>query len=278
MPNKDCLALASIFVLLSCVNIFAQVEPKVHNLEAPKRWISETVRFFETDALGRIWVVDQKNQIHLYDENGIKKYSFADNRLGQITSIDVSNPLKALIFYGDFGIIRFLDNTLTEVEQIKLQDSGKFFNVAAAALSNDNNIWIYDIQWQRIYKINSTFEILRETNVFNDLGLGGFKPFKMAEKANLLVAGSKENGFVIFDNFGQMKKQISVADLRDFQFEGTKILCLLSNTMMIQALDPPNPFKLPLPQGLNASDVLQIRLTSKRWYLAYADGIDWFAK
>ena len=27
-----------------------------------------------------------------------KKYSFADNRLGQITSIDVSNPLKALIF------------------------------------------------------------------------------------------------------------------------------------------------------------------------------------
>ena len=266
------------FIHFSCVNIFAQVEPNTNNIEDPKRWIRENVRFFETDALGRIWVVDQKNQIHLYDENGIKKYSFADNRLGQITSIDVSNPLKALVFYGDFGIIRFLDNTLTEVEQIKLQDSGKFFNVAAAALSNDNNIWIYDIQWQRIYKINSSFEILRETNVFNDLGLAGFKPFKMAEKANLLVVGSKENGFVIFDNFGQMKKQISVADLRDFQFEGTKILCLLSNTMMIQALDPPNPFKLPLPQGLNAAVVLQVRLTSKRWYLAYADGIDWFAK
>lgn len=269
---------ALLLLLFSCVQVCAQTEPKAASIESQNRWIRETVRFFETDALGRIWVVDQKNQIHLYDENGIKKYSFADNRLGPITSIDVSNPLKALIFYGDFGIIRFLDNTLTEVEQIKLQDSGKFFNVAAAALSNDNNIWIYDIQWQRIHKINSSFEILRETNVFNDLGLAGFKPFKLAEKANLLVAGSKENGFVIFDNFGQMKKPITVNDLRDFQFEGNKILCLLSNSMMIQALDPPNPFKLPLPQGLNAADVQQVRLTSKRWYLAYADGIDWFAK
>ena len=48
------------FIHFSCVNIFAQVEPNTNNIEAPKRWIRENVRFFETDALGRIWVVDQK--------------------------------------------------------------------------------------------------------------------------------------------------------------------------------------------------------------------------
>ncbi len=243
-----------------------------------QRWIRENVRIFETDALGRIWVVDQKNQIHLYDENGNKKYSFADNRLGTITSLDVSNPLKALVFYGDFGIIRFLDNTLTEVDQVKLQDSGKFFNVTAAALSNDNNIWIYDIQWQRIFKISPTLEILKETNVFNDLGLSGFKPFKLAEKANLLVAASKDFGFVVFDNFGQMKNQMLLKEVRDFQFEGTKILCQLPTTLMIQTMEPPNQFKLPLPQGIKASEIQQVRLTSKRWYMAYPDGIDWIAK
>ncbi len=243
-----------------------------------QRWIRENVRIFETDALGRIWVVDQKNQIHLYDENGNKKYSFADNRLGTITSLDVSNPLKALVFYGDFGIIRFLDNTLTEVDQVKLQDSDKFFNVTAAALSNDNNIWIYDIQWQRIFKISPNLEILKETNVFNDLGLSGFKPFKLAEKANLLVAASKDFGFVVFDNFGEMKNQMLLKDVLDFQFEGTKILCQLPTTLMIQTMEPPNQFKLPLPQGIKASEIQQVRLTSKRWYMAYPDGIDWIAK
>lgn len=243
-----------------------------------KYFIEAPVDFFELDGLGRIWVVDKNNQIHVFDQDGNKKYSFTDSRLGKISSIDTSNPLKVMVFYADFGILRFLDITLAEIEQIRLKDSGKFLDVTAAALSNDNHIWIYDEQWQQIFKINSSFEILKESQVFNKLGLADFKPGSLTEKSDLLLAGMPGNGFVLFDNHGQMKKRMVSREMVNHQFEGNKIMVQNTKGLAIQALDPPHQFKLLQPKGLTAEPYKQIRLSKDRWYVAYENGINWVPK
>lgn len=243
-----------------------------------KYFIEAQLAFFELDRLGRIWVADKNNHIHLYDQDGNKNYSFTDNRLGKITSIDTSNPLKVMVFYADNGMLLFLDNTLKEIEHIKLSDSGKFLNVSAAALSNDHQIWIYDWQWKRIFKINASFEILKETKIFHDLGLVDFKPEMLTEKSNVLLAAERNNGFVLFDNLGQFKSRILSRDMINFQFEGNKILVQNKKGMAIQALDPPTQFNLPLPKGLSAEPYQQIRLAKDRWYIAYENGLNWLPK
>ncbi len=243
-----------------------------------KRFIEAPVAFFDLDRLGRICVVDTNNFISLYEQDGNKKYNFADNRLGKITSIDTSHPLKVMVFYADDGILLFLDNTLKEIERIKLQDSGKFLNVSAAALSNDNQIWIYDWQWQRLIKTNTSFEVLQETKVFNDLALADFKPELLTQKSNILLAAERNKGFVLFDDLGQLKTRILSGDMVNFQFEGNKILVQNKKGMAIQALDPPTQFNLPLPKGLSAEPYKQIRLGKDRWYIAYEDGINWLPK
>lgn len=241
-------------------------------------FIQNSVSFFEIDPLGRIWVVDTHNYIHLYDPEGNKKYSFTDSLSGKISSIDVSHPSRALVFYADSAKLLFLGPTLNQVESIHLKESKKYLHVSAAALSDDQQIWIYDEQWQRIFKITSTFDIIKETTPLNDLGLSDFKPVSLSEKANLLLAAMPGQGFVVFDNSGQFKNRIVFPDMINYQFEGNKILVQNTKGVAIQAINPPTPFNLPMPKGLSKEPYKQIRLTKDRWYIAYENGITWLAK
>ena len=267
-----------LFFWLSFSDNLGEVKNLCTENQEKKYFIEAPVAFFELDRMGNICVVDTNNCIYIYDQDGNKKCSFTDNQLGKITSIDTSFPLKVMVFYADSGMLVFLDNTLKEIERIILKDSGKFLNVSAAALSNDNLIWIYDMRWQRIFKINTSFEVFKETKVFSDLGLVDSKPEFLTEKSNVLLAAMRHKGFVLFDTLGQLKTRILSGDMINFQFEGNKILVQNKKGMAIQAFDPPTQFNLPMPKGLSEEPYKQIRLAKDRWYIAYEKGINWLAK
>ena len=57
--------------------------------------------FAEVDNLGRIYVVDDKNRIINYKPDLTEQYRFASAKSGQVTSLDVTNPLKIVAFYND---------------------------------------------------------------------------------------------------------------------------------------------------------------------------------
>ncbi|MBK8698844.1 MAG: hypothetical protein IPN29_04620 [Saprospiraceae bacterium] len=242
------------------------------------RMISIPVRLFEVDKLGNIWVVDQANNLVLYDEHGKKKFVFADNRYGSISSIDVSNPLRTALFYQDHSIIRYVDNTLAEINNISLQAEGRYSGSGPMCISNDQNIWLYDPQLQKIVKIDGDLKVIAETNVFNDLGFSGFIPTKMVERGNKLIVGDGKEGFIVFDNFGQMTSRIMAPHVMDFQFDGIKVLCKTKTGMKIQTLELPEQFNLGVPAGVAIGKVIQARLGKDKWYFSYPDGIDWFAK
>jgi hypothetical protein len=119
-----------------------------------KRDIRLFPSIIEVDELGNVYIVDDKNVLRMYDKNKVKKFEYANNRMGKISSLDVSNALNPMLFYKDFGHIVVLDNSLALVKDVNLNGNGKMLNAGPIAMSNDKNYWIFDPQIQKIIKIN----------------------------------------------------------------------------------------------------------------------------
>lgn len=229
-------------------------------------------KLFETDRLGNILAVDENNILFSFDENGRQKFKFADKRYGNIASVDASNPLNILVYFNDYNVVKILDNTLSEIKQINLNDY--FIGAEKLCMTNDNNLWIFDRQSMKFLKINHSGKVLYETNVLNDLGLADFSPLKIKEKDNSLFALSTDK-ILMFDNFGQMTKKIMVNDASDFIPGNNKIIVLTKQGVEMFSLNFPDSYKVSMPKSFNLELAKCIRLEKNRWYFQYAHGIDW---
>lgn len=228
----------------------------------------------DVDKLGNIYVVDVNNQLSIFDQNGAQKFKYSEKRLGSIHSLDVSNPLKILVFHKDFSQIRVLDNTLNIVETISLVNNNNFSAVTLTAWSNDANFWIFDDLKQKIFKVDRNLKVMVESNHFNDLGLSAFKPTKLMERENTIVISGVESDFILFDNFGQMTKKIQAIKSKDFQFDGENILYLTTTGLKNQAVNYPSYTAIGLPKNVSAIDIENIKLENDKWYVMYKDGVD----
>ena len=93
-----------LFILSLGLNGFAQENRHITTIDLPIKNCR-----LAADNLGNGYVYDL-NTIIKYSPNGDSIGTYSNNRLGNITSIDVTNPYKILVFYADYSIIVFLDN------------------------------------------------------------------------------------------------------------------------------------------------------------------------
>ena len=83
------------FLLLGISNnALSQQSSKYKLLEVPKN------NQIEIDQYGYFYIIDQDNLIK-YDNEGHTLYHYSNKLLGNIDQIDISNPLRPLLFYKD---------------------------------------------------------------------------------------------------------------------------------------------------------------------------------
>jgi len=98
-----------------------------------------------------IGVDNYKNCYYVHNNTLFKKtinftYSYSNTQLGSITSVDITNPLKLLVFYRDFNTVLLLDNKLNELTKPINFTTGSFSkNIAFASISSNNNLWLYSL-------------------------------------------------------------------------------------------------------------------------------------
>ncbi|MDJ0645896.1 MAG: hypothetical protein QNJ57_07945 [Flavobacteriaceae bacterium] len=81
-----------------------------------------------------------------YKKTAQQTYSYANTPLGTIAAVDITNPLKILIFYRDFNTLVILDNRLNELsDRINLSDATYGKNAVFATISSNNNLWLYSL-------------------------------------------------------------------------------------------------------------------------------------
>ena len=102
-----------------------QVKPAFsQKKDFPQPDIEVKVKYAALDKLFRLYVVTTNNQVYHFDENNKEVFRFANKRIGNISDINVSNPIKIVIYNKDFGRILELDNTLAEIQEFSLADFG----------------------------------------------------------------------------------------------------------------------------------------------------------
>lgn len=176
-----------------------------------------------TDNLSNVYLVTN-DQFTKYNGKLIHSKEFSNKNFGAITSADVNNPLRILLFYRDFGRIVFLDNTLSQNgDPLALEKLG-FPMATLAASSFDNGIWIYDQPSFELVRFNNSLEISNRTgNLSQILGIE-LQPNFILEKDNRIFLNNPTTGILIFDVFGTFIKTIPVYNLTSFQVADDDII------------------------------------------------------
>lgn len=156
------------------------------------------------DANGNAYVV---NGPFLYkvDSTGRLLYTFGNSLWGNISSIDVDNPLKIMLFYRDEALIVFLDEKLAPISEPLDLFEHDFKNIQLATYSTDNTIWLYDAVSHDLVNVNFQLKELSR----NHLTLESFNPtqfFSLQEKQ--LVMNNPSTGIIFFDAFGTYLKTL----------------------------------------------------------------------
>ncbi|RYG41475.1 MAG: hypothetical protein EOO01_25065, partial [Chitinophagaceae bacterium] len=133
------------------------------------RLIKGDIVAFTVDNLDNIYILGSTNQVKKLNPNGDSMAVFNDvKKFGQAGLIDVSNPLKVLLYYQDFATVVALDRLLNVRNTIELRKQG-IQQVRAIAQSYDNKIWLYDEMESKLKKIDEDGKLLQETPDFRQL-------------------------------------------------------------------------------------------------------------
>jgi len=185
----------------------------------PKLDIVKSIDQVEIDNLQNIFVLTTDDKIIRYNSDLELKYEYSNGAIGDIVSIDATNPQKILCFVADFNRILVLDNTLAEIEKLDLSTTS-YLDITAVARSNDNRIWLFDPVNQVLVKVDNLGNPQFTSNRLSDYNLGEVNPTIIRERGNRVAVVDEELGILIFDNFGQFLKLVPETYVEHIQIFG----------------------------------------------------------
>ena len=164
------------------------------------------------DKLDNLYIISSTGQIKKYGPKGDSAGVFNGVRnYGKLYSIDVSNPLKPLLFYKDFSIIVVLDRNMANKAAIRLRQNN-ILQPSAIGLSYDNNIWIFDQYDYKLKKIDEGGNLLSQTDDFRTLFNQNIVPQKIINDNGFVYLADSASGIFVFDNYGTYKRKILLKD------------------------------------------------------------------
>jgi hypothetical protein len=204
-----------IFYIILCFssgNLSAQVD----SIPQMAHFFAGSFADFQVDNLGNVFVLTPDNQLKKYNAAGDSLGVFNDvRRYGKIAYIDVSNPLKILLFYQEFGTIVTLDRFLNNISSLDLRQLG-FYQVTCIGLAYDNNIWVYDALAGQLNKISNDGTVISRTNDIRQFTDSVPNPVLLTDQGGLVYLFDPQKGAYLFDHYGGYSKNIPLKNWRHF--------------------------------------------------------------
>jgi hypothetical protein len=229
--------------------IFCSLSAQDSTFFTPAKTIDGEYVDFTVDNLGNYYLLSKENQLKKLNNLGDSMGVFNDvRRYGKLFSIDVTNPLKVLLYYKNFSTVVVLDRFLNIVNTMDLRKAN-IFQVKAIAQSYDNNIWIYDEQNNKLKRIGEKGEVIFETVdlriIFDEVP----SPIRIFDHDGFVYLYDPEKGFYIFDIYGSFKTKISYTGLSDVTVIGKTILGIENRFIIAYSAGTLNEKRVPLPEN-----------------------------
>ncbi len=171
---------------------------------------------FAVDNLGNLFLIYQNGQLKKLLPNGDSAAVFNNVRkFGKVYSVDVSNPLKVLLYYKDFGTVLILDRFLNVRSVLDLRKQN-LLQVKALGQSYDNNIWIFDEMESKLKKIGDDGRMLDQSTDFRLIFDSMPSPEIIIDQNKSVYLYDSLKGIYLFDYYGALKNRIPFLGWIDF--------------------------------------------------------------
>lgn len=237
----------------------------------PEKIIAGSYTNFYIDNLGNIYLVTKNNQVKKLNQKLDSAGVFNDvRRYGDIYLLDVSNPLKIIVYYKDFTTIAVLDRYLNIRNTLDLRVSG-ILQAKAVAQSYDNNYWVFDELDNTIKKIDDNGTILLQSADFRNLFGETYSPNRIIDESGFLYLYDEKKGWLLFDYYGAYKQHIDLAGWRDVQVSGSNLLGRDSVFLFSSVVKTFSNLKM-LP-GININSSVKIQRHLNKIFVLEKDGL-----
>jgi hypothetical protein len=257
-----------LFWLLASAAGFAQTSLSFY----PAKKISGTFTSFAVDHLENIYLLTATDQLKKIDAKGDSVAVFNNIRgYGKVSLIDVSNPLRLLLYYKDFSTAVILDRLLNIRSTIDLRRQN-IFQVQAIGLSYDNKLWLYDELEHKLKKIDEDGKLLLETPDFRQLFNEAYSFTSLTDQDGFLYLHDLEKGVLVFDYYGSFKKKILINGIKNFKVSGKFFYGVRHDSLIRYQPDSFRMEQFPLPDGLRKA--ISIKIMGNRVYTLKDEGLE----
>jgi len=134
--------------------------------------------------------------------------------LGEITKVDLQNPLKIVLFYENFNTVIILDNQLNEIQKINFSENVISLIASAIGIASQNQLWIYNSMNQQL----GLYDYLN--NSYKTISVPFTESIKnYASDFNIFYWIDHKNNWYTCDIFGRITNNGKVPD-----FESSEII------------------------------------------------------
>ncbi len=211
--------------------------------------------FLATDVLLNCYVAMPDGRLLLFDSTGVLQAQFGNFSRGELSDLDLSRPLRPLLFYRDFSEIVVLDMRLAELSSFPLRQAGLVQSTAVCRAREGNGLWVYESTQGVLYKLNEQGKILTQSSplpFFLEQPNLDFRWLRLSNRYLLLAASGR--GFVLFDALGQFLRFVALEDIQGVQVlpedrflltAGGKLLLFEAGSNTLQPISLPcSPFQI----------------------------------
>ncbi len=166
------------------------------------------------------------------NSSGQQLFSYGNINYGNITSADINNPLKLVLFYNDFNYVVFLNNKFSLLrEPINLDDLG-LSNIEAVCGSQQGGFWLFDANKNNLKYFDSYLNKINESNSFMLINEND-EITHIAEFSKYILLAFAESGIFLLDNFAGFIKNLKYNNVEAVSINNENLYLISANKLII---------------------------------------------
>ncbi len=193
--------------------------------------IDTVAKIATVDNLGNLFVVTPKNDVLKFNPAGKFLWNYSNNSFGEITQLDVTDPLRVILYYAAYQQIVVLNNNLSEISKYTFNQNPDL-QMTLIASANNNGFWAYDQINRELHKLSNYFvDDLTTGNIYQRNGFDMQADFMLTDDQQVYINDTTA-GVRIFDKYGNFIKTAIVYPKAGFNVEGDEIYFTEQNKLI----------------------------------------------
>lgn len=209
--------------------------------------IEAKINLCDSDYLGNFYFI-QKDIITKFSPKLDTLFQQSFKLAGDLTSMDVGQSLKILLYSQDQNIIAYLDNTLTMKESpIYMADKGLYMAELVTLSMLNNDLWVYNAENFALEKYNQNFKRVFKSENLASLLYQELRPNYLVESEDQLYLNNPDHGVLVFDVYGTFLKTLPIKRVSKIRVLDKKIFYIKNDFIHYYDEKTLNTDKFKLP-------------------------------